>query len=146
MICRDPAFWQPIIDHPLVKPHVSLGSDVDWLSVLLDSPMCVPFRGEAGGYFLVRMAHGTWDLHAAFEPRGWGRDANVTLKRALGAVEWDLIVSLEVDGNWRSRPPRSFGFRPAEPMRSGLRLYHLTRAAWEASPAFRRMETRCRQS
>lgn len=141
MICRDPSFWRPICEHPEVKPHVSLGSEHDWLTPLLENPRVLPFIGERGGYFLVDMAHGRiWDLHAAFLPSGWGKDASATLKRLLGALRgWDAVTSLEVEGNWRSRPPRSFGFRPAAPMRDGYRTHVLTRTAWEASPAFRRM-------
>lgn len=143
MICRDPAFWRPVCEHPDVKPRVDHGGEGDWLPGLLESPLCLPFRGEHGGYFLVRSDHlgRVWDLHAAFAPEGWGRDANRTLKALLGSLgAWDVITVHEVAGNWRSRPPKSFGFRVAADFRGELRTWVLTRAAWEASPAHRRME------
>lgn len=149
MICRDEAFWRPIIEHPEVKPGVSLGSDFDWLPVLLENPDCLPVAGAHGGYFFVTTAPlgRFWDLHAAFLPSGWGRAAHDLLLACLKHLAgWDAITAMEVAGNRRSRPPLSFGFRPAAPERDGFRTWILTRTAWEASPAFRRMETRCRQS
>ena len=143
MIERDPAFWRPIIEHPDVAPAVRAEDGTDWLPTLLESPLCIPFRGEHGGYFLVRSDHLglVWDLHAAFTPEGWGRDTNRTLKRLLSVVDaWDIITVLEVAGNARSRPPISFGFRSAAEQRDRFRTWFLTRAAWDASPARRRME------
>lgn len=148
MINRDPAFWRPIIEHPEVRPHVSLGSDADWLTPLLESSDCIPFASESGGYFIVAKCPlgRSWDLHAAYLPSGWGQETSDTLKTLLRKLRgWDLITVTEVAGNWRSRPPRSFGFRPAADMRDGFRTHVLTRAAWEQSPAFRRMN-RCLQS
>lgn len=127
--------------HPRVWPHVSLGHEGDWVGPLMANPSVVKFAGEHGGYmFHGRCSLGrAYDLHAAFAPEGWGREANAVLKRALRELDgWDIITATEVDGNWRSRPPRSFGFRPAGPMRDGFRVHHLTRTAWEQSPAFRR--------
>lgn len=146
MIRRDEGFWRPVIEHPEVAPHVSLGSDLDWLPVLLGSPDCLPFACEHGGYFFVQTAPlaRLWDLHAAFLPSGWGRAAHDLLRTSLRRLRgWDLITVSEVSGNWRSRPPRSFGFRPAAPEQDGFRTWVLTRTAWEQSPAFRRMETQC---
>ena len=72
----------------------------------------VKFAGAHGGYMLVGgdTIGRVYDLHAAFTPEGWGREANAVLKRALRELEgWDIITATEVEGNWRSRPPRSAG-------------------------------------
>lgn len=127
---RDPAFW------------VATGVEGDW-PLLTGSPVCLPLACEHGGFIFVRLdALGrVLDLHAAFKPSGWGRVANHHLKACLAhLVGWDLITATEVEGNWRSRPPKSFGFRPAGPVAAGFRTWVLTRAGWEASPARRRME------
>lgn len=148
MIDRDEVFWRSVCEHPDVEPWVSLGIKTDWLAPLLGAAHVQPFRSEHGGYFLVKMdpLGRLWDLHAAFTPEGWGAEASSTLKATLRDLGgWDLITSTEVGGNWRSRPPRSFGFRPSAPAHGGYRTWILTRAAWEASPAYRRMEKRCLQ-
>lgn len=142
MICRDPAFWRPICEHPAVKPHVSLGFEGDWLTPVLESRRCLPWASVNGGYFLFQADFNdrVWDLHAAFRPEGWGREAHDLLIAVLACPIWSLMTVTEVEGNWRSRPPRSFGFRQAGPC-----LWFLTRAAWEQSPAFKRMLKRCLQ-
>lgn len=127
---RDLAFWSQVI-----TPQTDLG--------FLQSPFVLPLRSEHGGYLLARLdALGrVWDLHAAYTPLGWGREAHAALKAVLRRLDdWQLINVSEVEGNRRSRPPLSFGFRPAGPMQAGFRTWFLTRAAWEASPASRRTE------
>lgn len=137
---RDPGFWEAVASHPAVGPH--MGGRVDW-AALVGNPAIMPFACEGGGYIIARLdALGrAWDLHAAFRPEGWGRTANAALKAALNRLgPWAIITATEVEGNWRSRPPRSFGFRPAEAGRDGYRTWVLTREAWERSPAKRRTE------
>lgn len=148
MICRDPAFWRPVVEHPDVKAAVTLDVVGDWLTPVLESPAVTPFRGRFGGYFLHALdpmgRH--LDLHAAFRPEGWGRDSYDTLIAALRFHSgWDVMTASEVEGNWRSRAPRSFGFRPATGFRGGFRTWVLTRDAWEASPAYRRVVKQCLQ-
>jgi hypothetical protein len=142
-INRSEAFWRPITEHPAIKHHLDLGTGVDWLPTVLASDDVLPLASSHGGYFLHRLdpyGH-LWDLHAAFSPEGWGRVANATLKAALLFLPaWQLVTASEVGGNWRSRPPKSFGFRPAGPLEGWSRTWFLTRSAWEASPARRRME------
>jgi hypothetical protein len=142
---RNLGFWRAICEHPGVKPWVSLGVQADWLPALVESPRCLPLACSSGGYFLVRsdLNPAVWDLHAAFRPEGWGKVAHDALQAVLSLGGWDLITVSEVAGNWRSRPPRSFGFRPAAQMGAETRTWILTRNAWEQSPAYRRMERTC---
>lgn len=145
---RDPVFWEAVAEHPMVKPHVTLGRAFR-IKSLIEHPLVTPLRCSHGGFLMVRLdtLGRIYDLHALFVPEGWGRIANASFKQALAEMfrrGADVIVSLEVADWWRSRPPLSFGFRPAGDVfeRDGLNLrtWQLTRAAWESSPARRRME------
>lgn len=136
---RDPAFWRRVTSHRSVAPYLGGLFDVEHVR----NPIVKPLRSENGGYLFVRIdgLGRVWDLHAAFLPAGWGREAAGALKAALEHLSgWQVVSVSEVEGNWRSRPPRSFGFRPAGPLSGGYRSWILTRDAWEASPARRRME------
>lgn len=143
---NDPAFWRSIADRPEVAPHVKLGTDFD-IGALVSDPRVVCLRSGGGGYLFVPMdgVGRCFDLHALFQRLAWGREASTALKDALdimfarGAA---LIVVSEVGGWWRSRPPRSFGFRPASdfaPVGAHMiRTWFLARDAWERSPACKR--------
>lgn len=142
----DPAFWRGIADLPEVGPHVKLGTDFD-IGALVSDPRVISLRAEHGGYIFVPMdgVGRCFDLHALFGREGWGREASLALKQALALMfERDaaMIVVSEVGGWWRSRPPRSFGFRPASDFAPvgalTIRTWFLTRDAWEGSLVRRR--------
>lgn len=146
---RSPTFWTAIYDHPAVKPHVSLGHEVDMAAVVA-SPTVTPLASAHGGFLFVRLdgLGRAYELHTMFTPEGWGREVTGAAKDAF--VEMfergaDLIVTHEVSGNRRSQPPRSFRFTPAGDFRfspeldAHLRTWVLTRSAWDASPARQRM-------
>lgn len=146
--CRDLAFWSGVADRPEVRPHIG---DFD-LAAVIAHPDVLPLRYGAGGFLLHRNGS-VYDLHAMFPQTSWGRETNAALKASLDHVfslGADLITVSEVEGWWRSRPPRSFGFKPTgesafEPL-VGAVLHHwkLTPDNWAKSPAKRRRE--CRQS
>lgn len=145
---RDPAFWFSIFNHPDVKPHMGGLFDI---GPVVTHPSVIPLRTEHGGYLLHRLdgLGRVYDLHALYRPEGWGKEACTGLKSALAwifAAGAQLVTAQEVEGWWKSRPPRSFGFRPAgdfAPSEFGsLRTWVLTKAAWETSPARSRP---CRQ-
>lgn len=54
-----------------------------------------------------------------------------------------VLVTYEVEGNWRSKPPKSHGWKAAgefaETEFGNLKSWILTRAAWEGSPAYNRI-------
>lgn len=143
---RDGAFWQDVAEHPQVAPHVTMGRRVD-MARLVNHPMVTPFRYEGGGFLLIRQdpLGRVHELHTLFKPEAWGREVNRAAKDMFRAMfrQTDVIVTHEVEGWWRSRPPKSFGFVKAADFRAtpeGLSLstWILTKAAWEASPAAKR--------
>lgn len=147
---RDPVFWRAVYEHPEVRPHVSLGAEIDIETIVADERV-TPFRQAHGGFLFVRLdGHGmVLELHSLFTPEGWGRETALALRRALlgmFAAGAQVVTTFEVRGNWRSRAPLSFGFQPAGDfaphLNTELRAWVLTRADWERSPVFRRM-TQC---
>lgn len=146
---RNPTFWTAVYEHPAVKPHVGLGQEVDFAS-LVQHPGVTPIRAEHGGFLFVRLdgLGRVHELHTLFTPEGWGREALLALKAALVVMfdrGTDLVTTSEVGGNPRSQPPRSFRFAPAgdfydaPEVGAQLRTWILTRPAWEGSPARQRM-------
>jgi hypothetical protein len=147
---RDARFWVCVSEHPSVKPTTKLDPD-SWPDFLARADVR-PMALEHGGHLFAAMdcLGRAWELHSLFTPDGWGAEVNLALKQALGSLgDWDLIVTHEVAGWWRSQPPRSYGFRPAGAFHGSaigeLRTWILTRAAWEASPVHRRWVGSCLQ-
>lgn len=143
---RDPEFWERIVSHPAIQPTL-LGFGPDLVAELCVSPRALPFAARHGGYIFIRLdaAGFACELHSLFTPEGWGREAHQAGIEAAGAIwrrDFQIIQTLETTANPRSRPPRSFGFRPAGAFRptpaGDARLWTLSRADWSASPASRR--------
>jgi hypothetical protein len=147
---KDERFWRGVYEHPSVKPHVSFGLDVD-LADLLGNEWVTPLRAEHGGFFFVRLdgLGRVHELHTLFTPEGWGREVLQALKEAVELMFQrgaQIITTYDVEGNWRSKPPKTFRFEPAGDFAAThlgprLRTWVLTRNAWEASPARQRMAT-----
>jgi hypothetical protein len=146
---RDLAFWTWVYEHPEVKPHVGLGHAID-LGPLLDSPQVTPLRSDNGGFLFLRLdgLGRVYELHTLYRPEGWGREVLGAAREAFCAIfaqGCQLIVTHEVAGNWRSRPPKTFRFEPcgdfapSPALGADLRTWALRQAAWEASPARQRM-------
>lgn len=147
---RDPEFWISVAEHPEVAPHVLFGHSGLMVGDVVQHERVLPFRSEHGGYLFV-MLDGLgriYELHSLFTPEAWGtRETLRTAKRAFTSVfeKAALIVTYEVLGNCRSRPPRTFGFASAgafveTPELGGLmcRTWFLTSEAWKASVVGRR--------
>jgi hypothetical protein len=147
---RDAAFWTSVFEDPAVKPHVALGHQLD-LAEVVGSAAVMPLASENGGFIFARLdgLGRVWELHTLFRPRAWGgREVVVSAIEAftlMFATSADVIVTHEVEGWRRSRPPLSFRFAPAGPfgpapaIGPALRTWTLTRNAWDDSPARRRM-------
>ena len=146
---RDPAFWDRIISHPEVAPHVTFGQQLDLLTIL-DNPWVTPLRTENGGFLFFRLdgLGRVHELHTMYTPQGWGREVLLALKEAVSEIfdrGAQLITTYDVEGNWRSRPPKTFRFEPcgdfatADGFPVKLRTWALSKAAWNASPARLRM-------
>lgn len=146
---RGVAFWTAVAAHPQVAPHVSLGGELD-MGAILANQAVTPLAARNGGFLFLRLDPlGRFqELHTMFTPEGWGREVLLAAKQAFEIMferGADLIVTHEVEGNWRSQPPRSFRFTPcgefapAQGLNVRLRTWAMSRSAWASSPARRRM-------
>lgn len=146
---RDPSFWRDVAADPAVAPSL-FGIEPEALDAVIEHPCVLPLASENGGMlFTSRCGFAkVWELHTLYKPQGWGREVLNAAKQAFRRMFGDgaeMVFTHEQVGNWRSRPPRSFGFKPqGAPFESALgtfRLWVLTRDAWGASPACQRMES-----
>lgn len=146
---RDWTFWQMIADHPDVSHHVNLGKDFKLDRVVMH-PSVMPLASENGGFLFCRIdgIGRVYELHTMYQPAGWGREVAKTSKLAFDRVfrsGAQIIVTYEVKGWWRSRPPLSHGWKKAgdfevsESLAAEVRSWVLTRDAWIASPVGRRV-------
>ena len=144
---RDPAFWDRITAHPEVMDGALMGVPLS-LSEVVTHPSVTPLASENGGYLFCQLdgAGRVFELHSIFAPDGWGREALTTGKAALVEMfsrGMQVLTTYQVEGKWRTQPPKSFGFAPqgdfAPALGVSVKTWLLTRTAWEASPAFRRM-------
>lgn len=146
---RDVAFWTAVANHPEVKPTMVLSGEVPDMTTMVLDPKVTPWAAEHGG-FLVFQRDGLgriFELHTMFTPEGWGREVAQAAKEGLTALFLrgaDLLFTVEVATNARSRPALSFGWRPAGPfahspeLAADVRTWVLTRDAWDTSPVRRR--------
>jgi hypothetical protein len=149
---RDPRFWTAVAAHPAVSGAV-LGLAPERIGELAARPDMLPLAATHGGFLFARMdAMGfVAELHTLFTPEGWGREAmtaGVMALNALWLTGYQVLTTFEVEANRMSRPPITFGFQRAGDWRETpvgrLRMWILTRAGWEASPASTRRR-RCLQ-
>jgi hypothetical protein len=148
MINRDAAFWDGIANHEAVAPHVFMGKERHSLAPLVEDPKVLPLASENGGIMFVAMdlVGLVREMHTMYRPEGWGREVAEASKRFMCEAfkHCALITTHEQEGHYRSKPPKCHGWKPAGeytdvglPIR--LRLWILTREAWYASPAGRKM-------
>lgn len=145
---RDPSFWLEVATHPEVAPRILRGQDPAWLANLVRSPLVAPIAAPHGG-FLFRQLDGlafTYELHTLFTPEGWGREVAQAARQAFDHVFESgahIVHTLEQTDWWRSRPPKTHGWRPCAPGRETpfgpMRAWMLTADAWNASPVGRRV-------
>lgn len=141
---RDPAFWERIASHP-VCAEALMGVEPRFFAEAAVAEPLLPLASEHGGLvFVPRDGFGrVLELHSLYTPEGWGREVLFASKAAFRLVfeRADLVLTYERVGNWRTRPPRSFGFRPVgdEFVRDGVswRLWQLSRDGWVSAPANR---------
>ena len=146
---RDPAFWAAVAGHPALAGAM-MGLSPEAVGLIARRPDVLPVASAHGGFFFARAdALGfVAELHTLYTPEGWGREVLTAGIAALNLVwlcGYQALTTFEVEANPRSRPPRTFGFIQAGDWREtpfgALRLWTLSRAAWEASPANRRNST-----
>lgn len=143
---RDPAFWKMIASHPSVTPYLN-GLDVSVFDDILGQESVTPLASKHGGFlFITRDGWGrVRELHTLFTPEGWGREAHMAALEAIETIfvrDCDAIITYADESNYRTQPPRSFGFRPCatafENDHGRWRTWMVTRDAWEASAAHAR--------
>jgi hypothetical protein len=138
-----------VAEHAEVAPHVFLGNAAVDLAPLITHPAVLPLASEHGGFVFVQLDQigRVRELHTLYTPEGWGREVLMAAKLAFDqvfATGCQVVTTYEVEGWWRSRPPKSFGFERAGDFRAvpgigaALSTWILTVAAWETSPARRR--------
>ena len=143
---RDPEFWGEIASHPAIQGAM-MGLTPVQVAAASQRPQIVPLASDNGGFFFCRMDQIGMiaELHTLYRPAGWGREVARAGKEAL---EWvfravQIVTTYQIEANPLSQPPRSFGFVQAGEWQKtavgSARMWVLTRAAWEASPAHKRM-------
>lgn len=143
---RDPAFWERVASHPACAAAL-MGIEPRHFAAEAVAELHIPLASENGGFiFVPRDAFGrVAELHTVFTPEGWGREAALAGKQALQIVFelFDLVITYERVGDWRTRPPRSFGFKPCgdafEMSEATWRTWQLSRDSWRGSPAHARV-------
>lgn len=147
---RDPAFWTAIANHPAVRPLIVISGELPDMTAMITDPKVLPLAFKHGGFLLFQRdgLGRVFELHTLFTPEGWGAEAAAA---AHETCAWaflhgcDIAFTVEIATNRRSRPPLSFGWRAAGPFRpspelaADVRTWVLTQAAWDASPARRRI-------
>lgn len=146
LVDRDPAFWDGVADD---LAAAGIGAALPGsLEALVVHDSVHPYRTRSGGYLFCRLdgIGAVFELHALFRPEGWGREASRCLKLALDRIfagGAGVIVVGEDVRNWRSKPPKSFGFEAIGSTQNtphgDFRTWILTKSAWEKSPVRRRM-------
>lgn len=145
------AWWDEIASHPQVADHVFMGLPRVSMSTLLEQPGAFGLHSTNGGcIFIPRDPLGlTLEMHTLFRPEGWGREVAAAGRRFMPAVfeSAALILTHEQEGHWRSRPPKSHGWKPCADFQDvglprRLRLWALTREGWMDSIVGRKS---CRQ-
>jgi len=148
MICRDVTWWDHIASHPEVSPHIFMDRDPTSLGVLIDNPANLPLRSEHGGVILIAMdAFGlVREMHTLYSPEGWGREVAMNGKLFMreAFLTTQVLFTHEQEGNWRSKPPRSHGWKECSEycyvdLPKRLKLWMLTREAFFASPVGRKL-------
>lgn len=143
---RDPAFWFDVASHPAVMGTV-FGLDAASVALCATEDAYLPLASDNGGFLFCRLDGVGFvrELHTLFTPEGWGREVHTAAKEAF---EWvfrtaQVVTTFETENNPRSQPPRSFGFVVCGPWQDTIigrmRGWALTKTAWQASPARRRM-------
>ena len=148
---RDSAFWEGIASHPSLA-GVLMGMSPQGVGAVAERPDVLPLAAEHGGFFFAKadVLGMVAELHTIFEPRGWGREVLLAGIEAINLIwlcGYQLVVTHEVEANPKSRPPKTFGFNQAGDWREtpygNMRLWTLSKAAWEQSPAAQRRNVKC---
>lgn len=146
---RDPDFWMRIASLPECE-NAMIGATPEQVAALAANRLVRPLATPDGGFlFVSRDAFGlVWELHTLFARPAWGRpvhDAALwAFEEMFGEGEARLIVTMENTRHWRTRPPRTFGFKPVGAPQitdwGEFRLWVLAVDDWKSSIARQKWE------
>lgn len=146
-------FWTAVVLHEQVEPLVFAGvASVDDFIEWLEKPDVHEERYGSGGLVFVDKAEGVQEVHVAFHPDAWGKRVALAFRDCFARKmrRLDAVIAHEQEGEWRTQPPKSHGWKvvgdwevsPILPRR--VRKWILTREAWYSSPVGRKTnELRC---
>lgn len=147
---RDPAFWTDVATHPQVAPAIHLGvNDIPSVEAFVAHEAVFPVSYEGGGFIFAQLdgLGLQFELHTLFKPEQWGkpvaRAARDAFPRLFG-MGAQIVTTYEQEDNWRSRPPKSHGWKVcgdfvSANMPTRVRMWYLTSEAWYASPVGRKV-------
>lgn len=148
MICRDTSWWDGIANHEAVAPHVFMGLPAVTLAPLVEPENSFPMASINGGLIFAPLDNlgFVFELHTLYKPEGWGREVHAHAKECFRQMmeRASIIVTHEQEGSSQTRPPLSFGWKSSGIFREvglpkRLRMWVLTKEAWESSPVGRKL-------
>jgi hypothetical protein len=148
MMNRDVEFWDSVASHPAVAPSVFMGLEQTSTAPLVLDERNIPLASEHGGLIFVASDHlgFSMELHTLYTPEGWGREVTEHARQCFRDVmkTVSLVTTFEQEGEKQTRPPLSYGWRPAGDysevgLPKRLKMWILTREAWLASPVGKKL-------
>lgn len=123
-----------------------MGAPIEAVDQLVASERVLPLAARHGGIFMVQLDGVGFvrEMHTMFRPEGWGREAALAMREATQAV-FDggarLITTQKAEGG--EGPPHAHGWQVVGEFAEvglphRLKLWILTKDAWETSPAGRK--------
>lgn len=141
---RSPAFWSWVCEDEAVREFALQGADLQHVMAIISDMDNVVLAADHGGFIFRNMdGYGfTFELHTLFRREGWGREVALAARAAFAAIfdgQTSLVVTEEQDGHWRSRPPKSHGWKAAsehfQPSPAGpVKVWYLSKMNWLMSP------------
>jgi len=141
---RDPVFWRSIASDPACRDAFCGLPIEETIEAVIANPAVVPLASENGG-FLFSQTGGfgrVFELHTLYREAGWGRevhDAAIAAFERIFSGPADMVTTFSAIGQWRTSPPRSFGFKQAsrdfDNEFGSFRFWYLAREDWLKSPA-----------
>jgi hypothetical protein len=104
--------WHDVVTHKDVEPFVLRGlASYDDFKAWLMTDGVTEYRYPGGGFVFVDKPDGV-EIHVAFLPDFWGRSLAMSFRDVFQKVMAGgrNIIAHEWADNWRSMPPRSYGF------------------------------------
>lgn len=82
----DPVFLNTVANHPEVFPWIGSPDDSVDLTGAVQNPANITLEAEGGGWLLLRLEPGVYELHTLFLPEGRGKSYFIQAREALRYV------------------------------------------------------------